>query len=321
VPWTALDSSIDKVIQLRNRTVSDPIFGYDYKTKLATQVDVFNGELGFVGPHGYDKDKWQKHGFHLSRFAVQFTRKGDLRVNYGKDLGKDPKGRQLRDQKVEDNLELGYAISVHKAQGSEFEHVYVVIPSSRRQLLSQELLYTALTRAKKHCTLLVQRDAGPLIDMRRRERNWLSRINSSLLGWHVAPQQLLSLDGWYEPGKIHQALSHDMVRSKSEAIIANMLHERGINFFYEKPLYATNGTMYLPDFTLIWNGEELYWEHVGLIKDPKYSERWVKKNDWYDKYFPGKLLVTYESSTADARSAQDVHLDVSIQADKIIRSL
>jgi len=51
-------------------------------------------------------------------------------------------------------------------------------------------------------------------------------------------------------GKIHQALTGDMVRSKSEAIIANLLHERDIEFRYEKSLYVSDGTMYLPDFTL-----------------------------------------------------------------------
>jgi len=118
----------DKVIQIRNRTASDPIYGYDFKTGKVEQCDVFNGELGFVGPHGYDNNDWKKWGFYLKRFAVAFSRKGDMRVNYGKELGKDAKGKFLPNQRVEENLELGYAISVHKAQGSEFERIYVVIP-------------------------------------------------------------------------------------------------------------------------------------------------------------------------------------------------
>jgi hypothetical protein len=252
---------------------------------------------------------------------VKFSRKGDVRINYGSDLGKDARGRYLRDQRVEENLELGYAISVHKAQGSEFDRIYVVIPASKRQLLSQELLYTALTRGKRHCTLLIQRDAGALIDMRRRERCWLSRINSSLLGWHVAPPQLLKLEGWYEAGKIHEALSRDMVRSKSEVIIANMLHERDITFFYEKPLFAPDGTMYLPDFTLLWQGEEVYWEHVGRLSDPKYALKWEEKLAWYEKNFPGRLRTSYERNPGIAPGAPAAPLDVSLQADQIIRSL
>lgn len=311
----------DKVIQIRNRTASDPIYGYDYQTKRVEQCDVFNGELGFVLPHGYDKDEWSKWNFRLKRFAVAFSRKGDIRVNYGKELGKDAKGKFLPNQRVEENLELGYAISVHKAQGSEFERIYVVIPASKRQLLSQELLYTALTRGKRHCTLLIQLDAGALIDMRRRERCWLSRINSSLLGWHLAPAPLLALEGWYEAGKIHEALTGDMVRSKSEVIIANMLHERGIKFYYEKPLFAPDGTMYLPDFTIIWNGEEIYWEHVGRVSDPKYVAHWLDKQAWYEKYFSGQLRTTYEKKPGLAPGAPAAPLDVSCQANEVIQAL
>lgn len=307
----------DKVIQIRNRTVSDPIYGYDLQTKRVDQCDVFNGELGFVGPHFYDNAEWKKWNFRLQRFAVKFSRKDAIRINYGTDLGRDARHRYLPDQSVEDNLELGYAISVHKAQGSEFDRIYVVIPASKRQLLSQELLYTALTRGKRHCTLLIQRDAGALIDMRRRERCWLSRINSSLLGWHVAPPQLLKLEGWYESGKIHEALSRDMVRSKSEVIIANMLHERNISFFYEKPLFAPDGTMYLPDFTLVWQGEEIYWEHIGRLTDPIYAEKWEAKKAWYAKFFPGKLKISYERSKEQSVD----FLNVSAQADQIIRTL
>ena len=300
----------DKVIQIRNRTASDPIYGYDRKTTGNLQVDVFNGELGFVGPHGFDLKKFRSPYFWLKRFSVAFSRKGDIRINYGAELGNLPNGKYLPNQKVEDNLELGYAISVHKAQGSEFERIYVVIPAVQRQLLSQELLYTALTRGKRHCTLLVQQDLGPLIDMRRRERCLLARINSSLLGWHVAPKELTQNFGWYEAGKIHQALTGDMVRSKSEVIIANLLHERGIEFRYEKPLYATaEGTMYLPDFTLLWRGEEYYWEHLGRLDLPEYREKWAFKEQWYHKHFPGRLLVTREGS------------DLSKQADETIKEL
>ena len=185
----------------------------------------------------------------------------------------------------------------------------MVVPAVKRQLLSQELLYTALTRGKRHCTLMLQRDVGQLVDMRRRERCWLGKINSSLLGWHIAPKELSQDLGWYEAGKIHQALTGDMVRSKSEVIIANLLHERDIEFRYEKPLYAPDGTMFLPDFTLIWAGEEWYWEHLGRLDLPQYKEKWEKKEKWYEQHFPGRLLITREGK------------DLSAQADHVIRAL
>src|SRR5262249_675930 len=48
--------------------------------------EVFNGELGFVQPHLFDKN-WKWEGFRLKRFRVSFARKEHLAVGYGRDLG------------------------------------------------------------------------------------------------------------------------------------------------------------------------------------------------------------------------------------------
>ena len=48
-----------------------------------------------------------------------------------------------------DEIEHSYSITIHKAQGSEFEVVILVIPQAAPMLLTRNLLYTALTRAKK----------------------------------------------------------------------------------------------------------------------------------------------------------------------------
>lgn len=45
-----------------------------------------------------------------------------------------------------------------------------------------------------------------------------------------------------------------------------MLFDRDIAFLYEKPLYAADGSFYLPDFTITWRGEKYYWEHLGLLE-------------------------------------------------------
>ena len=46
--------------------------------------------------------------------------------------------------------ETVYAMTIHKSQGSEFEHVMIVLPDKPLPILSSELLYTGVTRAKKH---------------------------------------------------------------------------------------------------------------------------------------------------------------------------
>ena len=54
-----------------------------------------------------------------------------------------------------DALETVFAMTVHKSQGSEFEHVALVLPDRAAPVLTRELLYTGITRAKTHLTLVV----------------------------------------------------------------------------------------------------------------------------------------------------------------------
>lgn len=286
----------DKVIQYRNRPRSNAIWAYNYNIKKSERTEVFNGEIGFVQKHGYDG---AKRCFRLKRFQVKFARKDHLGVGYGRELASGGS------ENVENNLELAYAISVHKAQGSEFDHTYVLVPKTKGHSLSSELIYTALTRATKHCTLLVQGDVSTLLSARRPENTQTGLINSSLFDglFHAVPDALVQRKGWYEEGKIHQALSGDMVRSKSELVIANLLHEREVPFQYETALVAPDGTMYLPDFTITWNGEKWYWEHWGMMSSPNYAKHREEKVAWYQKHFGGRLLETFEGTTLSAEAA------------------
>lgn len=57
--------------------------------------------------------------------------------------------------------ETCFAITIHKSQGSEFDRILVLLPDYDSQILSKELIYTAITRARKH--VLLQADADVLI--------------------------------------------------------------------------------------------------------------------------------------------------------------
>ena len=308
-------SYFDKVIQYRNRTRSNPIKAYNIETRRLEEVEVFNGEIGFVNPHSFDCKmvydrregkkipKYARSDFRVTNldangFQVVFKRKRHLRVEY------------KSKQDVEENLELAYAISVHKAQGSEFNRVYFVLPKSKKALLTTELLYTGLTRATTHCTLLIEEDISPLLTLLRPEHSQLNRINSSLFEFKPVPEELLNLSDWYEEGKVHKTLAGIMVRSKSEVIIANLLHERDIPFKYESPLYAPDGTFYIPDFTITWNGEEWYWEHLGMLDKVEYRNHWEAKKEWYKKHgFSEKLIVTDEKEGIDSQKFEQIIQD------------
>jgi exodeoxyribonuclease V alpha subunit len=297
----------DKVIQIRNRPKSDPIWAYDAATKKKLKVEVFNGEIGTAQAFGFESGKlWNRvstgYGPRLKRFAVQFTRKPGITVGYGREVPHDKPWK--RNESVEENLELAYAVSIHKAQGSEFAHTFVIIPSSAKRTVSTELVYTALTRASRHCTLLLQRDIASLLDARRRENAQTPQINSFLFALHVAKEALTNRRGWYEAGKIHEGLSGDMLRSKSEVIIANMLHDRSIPFRYEQPLFAGDGTLRLPDFTVTWAGKTYFWEHLGRLDLVDYAEEWEHKRAWYERWFPGQLVTTEEGAKLSGAAAE-----------------
>lgn len=57
------------------------------------------------------------------------------------------------------HVDTVHAMTIHKSQGSEFDHVVVVLPPPESRLASRDLLYTALTRAVDHLTIVGDRSA------------------------------------------------------------------------------------------------------------------------------------------------------------------
>ncbi|MDO4633826.1 MAG: hypothetical protein Q4B01_08235 [Eubacteriales bacterium] len=94
----------------------------------------------------------------------------------------------------------------------------------------------------------------------------------------------------------------ERVRSKSEKILADYLHRKGIPYKYEKPLKLRGAGIIYPDFTLLSSRtrKEIYWEHDGRMDDPEYAKKAVQKINLYVRngIMPGnRLLITYETSS------------------------
>lgn len=92
----------------------------------------------------------------------------------------------------------------------------------------------------------------------------------------------------------------EKVRSKSEMIIADTLHRAGIPYRYECPLHLSGYGVVYPDFTALNIGKrkEVYWEHLGMMDDPIYMEKALRKIDTYERngIVLGKnLIVTWET--------------------------
>ncbi|XME02285.1 hypothetical protein QYZ88_016690 [Lachnospiraceae bacterium C1.1] len=100
--------------------------------------------------------------------------------------------------------------------------------------------------------------------------------------------------------KKYETKKGDKVRSKSEAILADIFYELGIPYRYEEQIRLKNGKNKYPDFTLlnIKRREEIYLEHMGLLDDEEYRKSNFKKLDEYREngiYLGKNLLITYES--------------------------
>src|SRR5262249_48095841 len=135
-----------KVINIRNKTRR-----HYYPRQPDVLEYVANGEIGVVtGPF---KGRGKK--VPLDRLEVEFaTQQGTAYKFWLSELGGDDQAPVL---------ELGYALTANKAQGSEFWQTFVILPTPCR-VMSRELLYPALTRQRDHVTLLTQ---GQLADLRQ----------------------------------------------------------------------------------------------------------------------------------------------------------
>lgn len=196
-------------------------------------------------------------------------------------------------------LELAYALTVHKAQGSEFNLVILVLPNPCR-LLSRELIYTALTRQRDRIVVLHQGERADL--QRYASDNW-SETARRLTNLFKAPAPVEIGGKFLEDRLIHRTSIGIAVRSKSEVIIADRLTTKGVEYSYEKPLTIGDATKY-PDFTIEDDdtGITYYWEHLGMLQDAGYRSRWEAKLQWYrdNKILPreegggtnGTLIIT-----------------------------
>ncbi|HTB21369.1 MAG TPA: ATP-dependent RecD-like DNA helicase [bacterium] len=281
----------DKVINTRNQTM--------WKSRIYPATEngyLANGEIGVV----VGQMRTKKFNYEPRDLQVEFSSQLGKSFTFYKPGGDD------------DNfsLELAYALTVHKAQGSEFDIVFLVLPKSPL-MLTRELLYTALTRQKTKVVILHQ---GSATDLQRLSSERYSATAARLTNLFSAPKLVAVGDLFLEERLIHRTAKGEAVRSKSEVIIANLLHASKVPYHYEHPL-EFGGVVKYPDFTIEDDdsGITYYWEHCGMLHDASYRRRWDAKVNWYREYgiFPleqgggpsGTLLVTRDNPDGGLDSA------------------
>lgn len=112
---------------------------------------------------------------------------------------------------------------------------------------------------------------------------------------------------------IYQTNRGEMVRSKSEKIIADALDKYNVPYQYEPMLELGYNTVY-PDFVTlnIRTRQTKYWEHLGIVSDIEYATKNFKKIQDYEKngHLLGKDLITTMESV-------EVPIDVKLVEEKI----
>jgi exodeoxyribonuclease V alpha subunit len=269
----------DKVIQVLNRTLQawPQNVGLDY---------VANGEIGIVR----NASKNSKGSDYLD---VVFSTQTNVSYRY------------YRSQ-VNDNLELAYALTVHKAQGSDFDVVFLIIPQEA-STLSRELLYTGMTRFRRRLVLLIEKDIAPLLRLRSPDCSATHLRNTQMFTLALRPEGVLRP---HLEALIHRTRRGIAVRSKSEVIVADTLDSLGISYEYEKPLYSKSNPrdFRLPDFTVSYEGEIFYWEHLGMLTLPNYRDAWDRKRKWYEANGFASKLITSEDGPDGSIDASQIEL-------------
>ena len=69
-----------------------------------------------------------------------------------------------------DAVDTAHALTIHKSQGSQFSHVSVILPGTDSPILTRELLYTAVTRAERHVTVIGEPEIVHMAVRRRVQR-------------------------------------------------------------------------------------------------------------------------------------------------------
>jgi hypothetical protein len=127
---------------------------------------------------------------------------------------------------------------------------------------------------------------------------------------------LVSSSSEYRIGeRIHRTARGDLVRSKSEVIVADALFYIGCDYLYEETLTGKSGSKVVPDFVIRTHGKAYIWEHAGMMGNPGYRDKWEQKLAWYEAngYRRGvDLFVTMEdgASGIDSREVREVALRI-----------
>lgn len=135
----------DKVMQIKNNYQLE----WEIATKFGLVVDkgtgIFNGDMGIIS----------EINLYTETLEVEYDEKRKVKYPF----------------ELLEELELAYAITIHKSQGSEYPAVIIPLLKGPRQLFHRNLLYTAITRARKCVTLVGSEETFQEMILNTNEQN------------------------------------------------------------------------------------------------------------------------------------------------------
>jgi len=201
-PWLARSCVLNAGDQYDEKALGDlrALFALVEKSRLLTLVR--EGPWGCVDINRFleqqlmELHKLSRSGKFVVGSPVLITRNDHVRKLFNGDVGIAlagansgarvvfPRGDgfQSFDAETLTGHELGFALTVHKSQGSEYDQVLLVFPpEGAKRLLSRELVYTAITRAKKLAVLFGKEEVIRQAIERRiqRESGWLRLLHAA----------------------------------------------------------------------------------------------------------------------------------------------
>lgn len=271
---TRFPRSIPKPFGAERIVYGDKVINLSNHKRDGRRVYPQEGALGYLanGEIGIAVGQWKSNQFPKILKVEFSSQKGYTYDFYGSDF---------RDE-GDAAMELAYALTIHKAQGSQFKLVIVVLPEGH-PILSRELIYTALTRHQDRVVVMHQGPRSMLKEFTSPHRSETARRMTNLMlecQMVEVPQAKGSI--FLQQGLIHLTSKGVAVRSMSELAIAEALTSAGVTYEYEKSLTLGGFTRY-PDFTIEdeISGRTIYWEHLGMLDNEGYRKSWEKKLAWY----------------------------------------
>lgn len=181
-------------------------------------------------------------------------------------------------KKAVDLMQKKYDLQIKTAAEKQYSVINHFLNGYDPEILKR--IYASLSEPRQNCILPVEISDEEYI------KKWSSEEYTPKIIADDIPEQYTD--------------NGERVRSKSEVMIADALKKARIPYRYECPLKLGSIVVH-PDFTIlrIRDRQVLYWEHLGMMDDPDYLSRTIRKIREYERHgiYPGvDLILTVETS-------------------------